>query len=122
MHLYLLATSINRALFAVTGGANVNTGTDCVNTADPSTCATYNTGLPKVDANSGTLNTALSIFFGALAAIAVLMIIITALRMIVNAGEPENVKRLRRTLTYAAVGLILALTADAIVGFVLGKL
>lgn len=113
MYAYLFTNFINQSFFAAQNcsGASIDVGGN-----------SYCTGLSPVNAGNSALQTALSIFFGALAAIAVLMIIITALRLIVNSGEPENVKRLRRTLTYAAVGLILALTADAIVGFVLGKL
>lgn len=81
----------------------------------------FDTGLPKVAADNGSLQMALQILFGVLAAVAVLIIVIAALRMLLNAGEPETVKKLRRTLTYAAIGLILALTADAMVGFVLSR-
>jgi|GEM_PF-1143093 len=88
--------------------------------ADPSVCQT---GLPKAGSTDAGLQIVLNWTFGVIAAVAVLVIAIAALRLIWAAreGDPQAIPRLRGTIIYAAVGLALALLADAIVGFVLGK-
>ncbi|MEI9913691.1 MAG: hypothetical protein WDN66_01670 [Candidatus Saccharibacteria bacterium] len=80
------------------------------------------TGLPKVNAGSGELHSALTIVFGIAAVISVLMIVIGGLMFITSGGNEQNVKRARETLIYAVVGLVISLLAEIIVAFVLGKI
>lgn len=54
--------------------------------------------------------------------LAVLMIIIGALRMVLSGGNPAAVKSARETVLYAVVGLIIAIAAYGIVRFVFDKL
>ena len=117
-YVYLFASFINRLMFADTSG---QVSTDCTNPADPKTCNNYSTGLPKVNADNAALQTILQIVFGALAVVAVLIVLIAAVRLVFTAGDADAAAKLRRTLIYAAVGLMIILLADAIVGFVLGK-
>ncbi len=79
------------------------------------------TGLPKVNASSTQLHDFLGIAFGALAALAVLMIVIAGLRLITAQGDPNEIAKARKTIIYAVAGLAIALSAEAIVAFVLGK-
>lgn len=65
------------------------------------------------------LQTALSIFFGVIAAVAVLMIVISGFRMIVGEGNPQEVSKARSTILYAVIGLFVSLSAQAIVALVL---
>lgn len=51
--------------------------------------------------------------------IAVVMIIISGLRMISSRGEPESVAKGRQTLTYSVIGLVVVILAFTIVNFVL---
>lgn len=53
---------------------------------------------------------------------AIIVIIISGLRMIVSGGDPNNVKSAREAIIYALVGVVVALVAQAIVVFVLNKL
>lgn len=115
MQVYLLAAALNR--FLADAGAAINS---CPGeTTSPDVCTT---GLPKVAANNGSLQAALYIVFGTVGAVAVLIIVIEALRLVIASGDPEANARIRKTIIYAAVGLIISLFADAIVGFVLGRL
>ena len=80
------------------------------------------TGLPKVAASSSQLQVVLQLLFGILAVIAVLMVTIAGLRFIFESTNPQETARARNTIIYAAIGLIIALSGEVIVSFVLGRL
>ena len=86
---------------------------------------TYNTHLPVVNASgtngSNDVQTILQIAFAAIGAIALIIILIAALQFITSSGDPQEADKARSTLIYAAVGLILALSAEVIVTFVLNR-
>jgi cytochrome bd-type quinol oxidase subunit 2 len=82
----------------------------------------FTTGLPHADANGSQLQTILQIVFGILAALAVLMIAIAGLRFITAQGNPQETSKARNTIVYALIGLLVAMVAEALVSFVLGKL
>jgi hypothetical protein len=86
------------------------TGTDC------------STGLPKVSGGTPELQQILQIVFGISAALAVLFVVIGALRFVVSDGDPQDSARARNTIIYALIGLLIALAAEAIVSFALNKL
>lgn len=82
---------------------------------------TCDTGLPKVDATGAQVNEILAIVFGAFAAIAVLMLVIAGLRFVTAQGDANEIAKGRKTIIYAVVGLVISLSAEAFVAFVLGK-
>ncbi len=79
----------------------------------------FNTGLPKVAAGTPELQSILSITFGIIAAIAVLIIVVAGFKYVTSEGKSENTARARETIIYAVVGLVISLSAEAIVAFVL---
>lgn len=79
----------------------------------------YNDGLPHVAANQGVLNTILNVVIGIVAAISVLFVVIGGLRFILSEGDPQAASKARGTIIYAAVGLLIAIAAEAIVALVL---
>ncbi len=79
------------------------------------------TGLPQVGAGTDQIQQILSIVFGIIAALAVLMIVIAGFRLIITEANPQEVAKARSTIIYALVGLVVALAAEAIVALVLGK-
>lgn len=83
---------------------------------------TCQTGLPTVTAGSGELQQLLQIFFGVIAAVAVLMIVVAGLRFITAQGNPTETGKAKGTIIYALAGLIVALIAEAVVSLVLDKL
>jgi hypothetical protein len=97
-------------LFAATGGVNCGTGQVC------------DTGLPAVNLGSDQLHQVLSIVFGTLAALSVLMIVISGLRFVIAQGDSQEIAKARKTIIYSLAGLVVALIAEGIVAFVLGKL
>ena len=82
--------------------------------------AVCDTGLPKV--NGGQITNILQIVFGVAGALALLIIIIAALRFITSNGDPQGVAQARNAIIYAAIGLVVCIFAEVIVSFVLTNL
>lgn len=77
--------------------------------------------VPTSSANDvllGGLN--LTYFIGGI--VAVVAIIISAIRLVTNGGEPETIKKARNTIIYAVIGLIVILSAFTITWFFIGRL
>ena len=53
---------------------------------------------------------------------AMIMIIIAGFKYVTSSGDPSNVKSAKDTLLYALVGLLVAVTAQGLVVFVLSRL
>jgi len=81
-----------------------------------------NTGLPKVAANQKQVTVALQVLFGVLGAVALIYILIGAFNFVTSQGDPQGTTKARNTIIYAVIGLVIAVSAEAIVDFVLGKL
>ncbi len=83
---------------------------------------TCGTGLPTVSADQGSLSIVLQLLFGIVGGVAVIIIIVAAMSMIAAQGDPQKVATARQTIIFAAVGLAIAISAETIVYFVIGKL
>jgi hypothetical protein len=86
------------------------------------TASGYNTNLPAVCASSDTIRPVLQIFFGVIAVMTVIYIIIAAIRYATALGDPQATARLRDTIIFASIGLAVVLSAEAIVTFLLTKI
>ena len=96
--------NINSIFLAITEPKNCeNGGPNCLTT------------LPEVAANSVTMDKIFGIVFGTIAAVAVLVIILSALNWAIRGGDPEVITRSRKAIVYAAVGLALALLSEMLV-------
>ena len=89
------------------------------NCAEGSTAAGCQTNLPEVAADGAALTTILSIAFTVISAMAVIIIMIQAIKFVLSQGDPEKAKNARKAIIYAAVGLALSLSANFIVIFLL---
>jgi hypothetical protein len=78
--------------------------------------------LPQVNANQSTLQSVLGIAFGIIGAIALLTITISGLRYITSAGDPQKASDAKSGIIYSLIGLVVAISAEAIVVFVIGRL
>ncbi|HSX32551.1 MAG TPA: hypothetical protein VLF43_04760 [Candidatus Saccharimonadales bacterium] len=78
--------------------------------------------LPKATADSAQLQRILQTVFGIFAAVALLVIVISGLRYVFSAGDPNTAGRTKNTILYATIGLIVSMLAFAIVSFVLTNL
>jgi hypothetical protein len=79
-------------------------------------------GLPTPAANQDALHTILSVTFAIIGAIAFLILIISGLRYVISAGDPNAVSKAKNAMVYALVGLAIAISAEAIVAFVVNRL
>lgn len=84
--------------------------------------STCNTGLPQIQAGHNEISTIFSIIFAVIGALAILFVVIGGLRYVISEGNPENTTKARNTIIYAIVGLIIALSGEALVAFLIGKL
>ena len=83
-------------------------------------------GLPGANnpnlASTSELHTILSIVFGIVGALSLLVITISGLRYVISAGDPKRTAQAKEGIIYAIVGLVVAISAEAIVTFVVGGL
>jgi len=98
------------------GSGSPNSGTSSNGTSiDPG-------GLPNQKIiDSKAIASILGIVFGIIGALAFLVIVIAGLRYITAAGDPQKTAQAKSTILYALVGLALAITAQAIVAFVVNR-
>lgn len=94
------------------GGGSPAHGLDVSSLPNPSVATT----------GSSTVKTALTITFGILGALSLLFITIGGLRYVISRGDAQATAKAKSTIIYALVGLAVAITAQAIVTFVIGKI
>lgn len=78
-------------------------------------------GLPQASANSAQIQTVLSFVFGIVGALALVMITVSGLRYITSSGDPQSASKAKNGIVYSLIGLAIALTAEAIVAFVVKR-
>lgn len=78
--------------------------------------------LPQVGANTSTISDVLGIVWAIVGAFALLVITISGLRYITAAGNAERVSKAKNGIIYAMIGLVVAISGEAIVVFVLKRL
>jgi hypothetical protein len=78
--------------------------------------------LPKTTAGDATIKTVLTIVFSIVGALSLLFITIGGFRYVLSQGDPQAVGKAKGTILYALIGLIVAITAVAIVTFVVGRI
>ena len=98
--------------------------THLLHTAAITNCTGNNcdVNLPPVGASSSQVALLLQIALGIFGAVAVLVLVIAALRFITAQGNPQEASQARNTIIYAAVGIVVIASAEAIVAFVAGRL
>lgn len=77
--------------------------------------------VPKEGLGENTVTSGLQVFFGIAAAVAVLIIAISALRMVLSRGNPQDFQKARDAVIYAVVGLVITMSGFAIVTFVINR-
>lgn len=76
--------------------------------------------LPQLSAGDKNIQNGLDVLYEIIGALAFLMIVIAALRYIVNADDPNKISEAKRMIVYTLVGLGIVVLAATIVGYVLG--
>ena len=82
-------------------------------------CSAGTCGLTSVNSLFSSISSILLFLIGA---ISIVMIIIGGLRYVLSAGDSKATAAAKDTILYAVVGLVIALSAAAIIRFVLGGL
>lgn len=71
---------------------------------------------------SAKIANALSITFGILGAISVLVITLAGIQYIMSGGDPQKTAKAKDTIMYAVIGLAVSILAFTIVSFVIGRI
>jgi hypothetical protein len=72
-----------------------------------------------VQADDPSVQVILQLVFGIIGALAVIVILYAGFKFVTSQGNPQEAASARKTIIYALVGLAIALSAEAIVTFVL---
>lgn len=78
--------------------------------------------LPKVAAGPSTIQIILGIVFGIIGAIALVMIVKSGFEYITSSGDPQKASTARSGIIYALIGLVVAISAQALVAFVVNRI
>lgn len=81
-----------------------------------------NDALPNVATDQDRIQTVMSVVFGIMGAVAVLIIVLAGIKFVISRGDPQSTATARRAIIYAAVGLVVLVMAFAIVTFTLNVL
>ncbi len=74
------------------------------------------------DLTGGVLKNVISLLLYLAGTIAVIMIVVGAIRYITSDGDPSKASTAKNTVLYAVIGLVVAVMSFGIVSFVLGRL
>lgn len=74
------------------------------------------------DGSNGSLESILTIVYTVLGIIAVVMLIIAGIMYATSNGDPSQVARAKNTILYTIVGIVVLVSATAIIGFVMRAL
>lgn len=77
--------------------------------------------VPQTSLESNQVTNALQVVFAVFAALAVLMIAISAFRIILSRGNPQDVSKARDSIVFAIIGLVISMAAFSIVTFVVER-
>lgn len=77
--------------------------------------------IPKETLRENTVLNGLEIFFGIAAAVAVLIVAISAFRLVISRGNSQDVQKARDSILYAVIGLAVTLSGYVIVTFVIER-
>lgn len=79
------------------------------------------TSLPRLNANHTSIQSILDIVFGILGAIALVVVVKAGFEYITSAGDPQKAANARNSIIFALVGVIVGISAFAIVTFVINR-
>jgi len=109
-----------------TGGSITTPSPDSLAIRDPGSLAAPKTdisagSLPKPPTDTTTITSIMSFIFALLGAISLLMITVMGLKYMFAAGDPNATAEARKGIIYALVGLVIAVSAESIVVFLVNN-
>ena len=78
--------------------------------------------IPTTTVTSGSVQIILQIVFGLAGAVALVVVVLSGLRFVLAAGDPQKTAQARNTIIYALIGLAICILSFTIVTFVIKKL
>lgn len=78
-------------------------------------------GLPRTDADGGTIQIIVNVVLVIMGAIAVLMVVVSGFKLITSQGNPAETAKARNGIFLALLGLVVIIFATSIVNFVIFK-
>lgn len=80
------------------------------------------TGLPQASATGFELQQILEVVFIITGSIATLIIVIAGITYILSGGDPQKTNKAKDTILYAVIGVVISVSAWAIVSFALEEI
>lgn len=74
--------------------------------------------VPRNEPTGDTFSSIMSVVFGILGVICVLVIALAGLQYVLSGGDPQKTAKAKNTILYAVIGLAVAIVAGSIVNFV----
>lgn len=107
--------------YAFASGSYLNEGTDPCEGAefdDPMLCGKKNAN--EESELQGTVGSALLTIFGLIGVIAVIFVVVGGFKYTTSQGDPGRLQQAKNTIMFSLIGLVISVSAFAIVGFALG--
>lgn len=91
---------------------------DCGNKVQAVICASK-TGIPGGNSDLGSVvGKVMRAVFGIMGSIAVVVVIFGGLQYVLSGGDPKRTARAKETILYAVIGIVISLSAYAVVSYV----
>ena len=78
--------------------------------------------LPHVTADKDRIGTIFDVFFTIIGSVCVLVLVIAGLRYVNSAGDPSTLSKVKRTIIYSGVGLVVTMSAFAMTTFIINNI
>ena len=119
-----LLAFVAAAGLSMIGGANAQTfGGQIQNNGSVTLCDPLGSGCNYGGETFASIATKITNFLAWIAVpITILMVLVGAFQLMTSSGDPEKLSRGKKTLTWAAVGFVIALCAAGITGLILNIL
>ncbi len=123
--IFMIFTIFPSGVFAVDV---INPACDTADVARPAICDEDTSGQGTTSSSNvlvgpdGVLTNLTQVLVYFIGAMSVLMIVIGAFKFVISQGNSDAVSSARNTILFAAIGLVIAISAQAIVTFILGRI
>lgn len=77
---------------------------------------------PNVPASGVTVSNVLNIVFGVVGALTLLFTVYGGFKYVMSQGDPQATNTAKNTIIYAVIGMVITLSAAAIVNFLFGHI
>ena len=117
-----LLTLIIVAMPATASAYTIRDGVDCsaAGARDSTVCQTTSSADP-LTGKTGIIHSATLLIAVIAGAAAIIVMVVAGIKYITSGGEPDEVGKAKKTIIFAAVGLVVIVAGQAIINFVISK-